>query len=98
MHADDFRRRGQSIDDSYQLNPVIKGGRTVDDGLERTLVGSVNHHDVSIEAGAVDPAWDSGSQRSQSHIIKQTRTFAVESSSTAHIIDPRQSTEESLGL
>ena len=98
MHADDLRRRGQSIKDTYNLTSFTKGGRTTDSGPERTFQGTTNHHDVSVEAGAINPGWDSGSQRSQSRIIKETRTFAVESSSTTNIRDLRETGEDRLLL
>lgn len=85
MHADDFRRRGQSINDSYGLStssttktqPTTVSGRIKIPHLSRT------GHKVSVKAGSGDPRWDAGSQHSQSQIIQETRTFAVESSTAA---------------
>ena len=85
MHADDFRRRGQSINTSYGLRtssatktqPTTVSGRMKIPHISRT------GHKVSVRAGSADPRWDAGSQHSQSQIIQETRTFGVASSTAA---------------
>ncbi|KAL8712672.1 MAG: hypothetical protein Q9220_003204 [cf. Caloplaca sp. 1 TL-2023] len=53
---------------------------------------SSNNHNVSICGGQGENAWDAGSQSSQSHIIKQTRTYAVD-----HHLADSAATESSAG-
>ena len=85
MHADDFRRRGQSINESYGLHTssTTKTQPTADSGRMRIPHISRTGHKVSVKAGLAIPMWDAGSQHSQSQIIQETRTFAVESSTSA---------------
>ena len=94
MHADDLRRRGQSVTDTYGYNlggdsngdwsrsqkSTGKGGKRAQrvPRIPQIPHISSNGHKVSVKGGKVAANSDAESQGSQRQIIKQTRTFAID--------------------
>ena len=94
MHADDLRRRGLSVTDTYDYSlgrdtkgDVSRSQRST--GASGNRVQRVsripqiphissNNHKVSIIGGKDTVNNDAGSQDSRSQIIKQTRSFAID--------------------
>ena len=108
MHADDLRRRGQSVNDTYGYGSKKDGSSNTPNNSSGGRVKahtvaqlshiphiSSNHHKVSIKGGKDAVRSDSGSQHSQSQIIKETRTFAIDHG-PADSVPSNRSDEESL--
>ena len=90
MHADDIRRRGQSVSDTFGYNTSknsrandrkvrASGGNRVQRAAEFPQIPHISNtsHSVTIKGGKDEDDWDAGSQNSHSQIIKRTQTFAV---------------------
>ena len=85
IRSDELRRKGQSnAEGSYDLSTINSGkergkeSRKVDTILAR--LARTENNDTVITAMENESGWDGGSQHSEAQIIKETRTFAIESS------------------
>ena len=67
-------------DASYNLSSLSSGkGSRKERKTLATLAGTENN-DTTITALENEAGWDGGSQNSEAQIIKETRTFTIESS------------------
>lgn len=77
IRSDEFRRKGQlDPEDSYNLNAMSSGK----EGKNLATLARTQNYDTTITALDNESGWDGGSQNSEAQIIKETRTFTIESS------------------
>ena len=91
MRGDDLRRRGESTAGTYgsgSQSRVIKlsSQRHSSDPTGRIEKQSRNKHTATVKANVLDPEWDAGSQHSRSQIIRETRTWTVESTNATESV------------
>lgn len=97
IRSDDLRRRGSDYKSGgtstrrnvFSMNSV--GLSEIDGTRMKSL--SKPHYAANIEGGHAANGDDSESQHSRTQIIKETRTFAVESSPDVHDISPYRSND-----
>lgn len=81
IRSDEFRRKGQSNPEgSYNLSTIISGKESTKEGKRLARLGRTENNDTVITANENESGWDGGSQHSETQIIKETRTFTIESS------------------
>ena len=78
IRSDELRRKGQTNPKgSFELS-------TKSTGIRGTAAGSLElqngNNDITITALGHEAGWDGGSQNSDAQIIRETRTWAIESS------------------
>ena len=81
IRSDEFRRTGQlNPEGSYNLSTMSSGNERRKKGKELARLARTGNNDTTITALENGSGWDGGSQGSEAHIIKETRTFTIESS------------------
>lgn len=81
FRSDEYRRKGQlNPEGSYILSTVNPGTAVRYEGQELATLARTEHNTTTITALENESGWDAGSQNSEARIIKETRTFTVESS------------------
>ena len=81
IRTDEFRRKGQLIPKgSYNLSSMISGKESRKEDKNLARLARTDNNDTIITALENDSGWDGGSQSSEAQIIKETRTFTIESS------------------
>lgn len=82
--SDDFRRKGQvNPEGSYNLSTRSSGKESKKEGKRLAMLARTENNDTTITALGNESGWDGGSQSSETQIIKETRTFTIESSVAA---------------
>lgn len=80
IRSDELRRKGQrNPEGSFSLSGMSSGQKASTVRNLQTPTQTGNHYTTAI---ALDDTggWDGGSQTSETHIIRETRTWAIESS------------------
>ena len=95
IRSDDVRRRGsdyksRTSNTRKNIFSVDHGGRSKADAMRMKSL-SKPHYAADIEGGLAANEDDSESQHSRSKIIKETRTFAVDTFSGVHDVSPYRS-------
>lgn len=77
IRSDELRRKGQlNPEGSYNLYAMSSGK----EGKKLARLAQTENYDTTITALENGSGWDGGSQNSEAQIIKETRTFTIESS------------------
>lgn len=81
IRSDEFRQKGQlNLGGSYNLSIINSEKEGSKEGEKFARLARTQHNDTTITALEDESGWDGGSQKSEARIIKETRTFSVESS------------------
>ena len=65
---------------SYNLSTKSSGKESRREGNKLVRLAGTENNDTLITALENEAGWDNGSQHSEAQIIKETRTFTIESS------------------
>ena len=81
IRSDEFRRKGQLRPKGpCNLSTMSPGKESGKEGQKFARTTRIRNNNTIITALADEAGWDGGSQSSDAHIIKETRTFTIESS------------------
>ena len=65
---------------SYDLSTMSSGKESRKEANQLARLAGTDNNDTTITALENEAGWDGGSQSSEAQIIKETRTFTIESS------------------
>ena len=65
---------------SYNLSSMSSGKASRKEGETLARLARTENSDTTVTAFETQAGWDGGSQNSEAQIIKETRTFTIESS------------------
>ena len=81
IRSDEFRRKGQmNPKGSHNLSIMRSGKESRNEGNQLARLARTENNDITITALENEAGWDGGSQNSEAQIIKETRSFTIESS------------------
>ena len=81
IRSDEFRRKGQmNPKGSHKLSTMSPGKESRREGNKLARLAGTENNDTLITVLENEAGWDNGSQHSEAQIIKETRTFTIESS------------------
>ena len=70
---------------SHNLSSLSSGKASRKEGKKLATLAPTENNDATITAVENEAGWDGGSQNSEARIIKETRTFTIESSVAGEI-------------
>lgn len=81
IRSDEFRRKGQmNPEGPYNLSTLSSGKESRKEGKILATLARTENNNTTVTALENGAGWDGGSQNSEAQIIRETRTFAIESS------------------